>query len=195
MKKFSIWGVLLILSFLTATANAKNLPSISISPKITNDLSDRLEADIDFQEFTVSMYQFLKKIQSSRSENLLTKYSMQTASKEEKQSLSAKFGFSTDETFRAFLVNLYIKGAKLNEKFPELKEFSKYESSIRLAARNVVNSQLKPLVTAEQCWDSYFALTAIWSLYCQQTPDWSTCTIQSYALISTLTIGCLIAAE
>ena len=192
MKKLLTGGVLLILSFLTATANAKSLPSISITP-ITNDLSDRLAADKDFQEFTVAMYQFLNKIQSMELGNLLTKYCRQTASKEEKITLATSIGFNSDETFRAFLVNLYIQGASLNEKFPELKEFTKYESSIRLAARNVVYSKLT--VTVEECWDAFFALTAIWSLYCQQAPDWSTCTIQSFALISAFTIGCLIGAQ
>jgi hypothetical protein len=141
------------------------------------------------------MFQFLKKIQSTGSANLLSKYSKQFASKDEKQTLAASFGFNSDESFRTFLINLYIQGASLNEKFPELKEFTKNESSIRLAARNVINSKLKPTVTAEQCWEAYFALTAIWSLYCQQEPDWSSCMIVSYAYIAGITIGCLLAVE
>lgn len=83
-KLLSIGGVLILLSFLVTTANAKSLPSFSLTLSPTNDLSDRLAADKDFQDFALGVYNLVAKIQRTKTSTLFANYLNRTISTEEK---------------------------------------------------------------------------------------------------------------
>ena len=130
-------GVLLILSFLTATANAKSLPAISLPQSITNDLSDQLASDKDFQEFSFLLYDLTGKIQATKSGRLLLNYFEHKNTAVESNSLFAKLEFSSEKKFRAFWNKAFMLKTSFQEKYADLFKLSDAKMTIEIAAQKV----------------------------------------------------------
>jgi hypothetical protein len=188
-------GVLLVLTFLTTNVKAKNLPSLSSSYLVANDLSDRLAADKDFQAYAIATYEFIVKTRETKTGNLLVKYFNQSANLVEKATLATILGYNSEESLKSFLINVYKLKTNLNEKFPELQEFTKYQLQIRIARSKAAISVLKPQHTTEDCWDLFYTISTLCSTTCLAAPDWSTCWIDCFAGLGGLTILCLITAD
>ncbi|MEQ1675474.1 MAG: hypothetical protein ABL876_02160 [Chitinophagaceae bacterium] len=197
MKKSAliISSILLMLTFLTHTAKAKS-PSLLLIPcSVTGDLSDRLAADKDFQAYSIYTYEFIVKVRETKTGNLLVKYFNQTANAVEKETLAFALGYHSEEGVKSFLINAYKLKNDLNQKFPELREFEKYQADIRTARSKVAISVLRPHHTAEDCWDLFFAISTLCSTTCLTATEWSSCWIDCYAGLGGVITVCLIAAD
>ncbi|MBS1760211.1 MAG: hypothetical protein JST23_08830 [Bacteroidetes bacterium] len=196
MKNLITWGGVIFLTLFASPINAKNYSQSRTSISNFNNLSDHLISDYDFQNFAVNLYEFYIKFQSLSSKDLLAKYCTQKIDEKDKNILLASFGFYDEISFKEFLIALYTKGVRINEKFPELRDIKTNVHSIQLAAKTVVKSVFKVL-NPDKCWDLYFGLLTIWSSYCLTVaPEtWSECMANVYAAISSITIGCLIVED
>lgn len=161
-------GVLLILSFLTATANAKSIPVISISPSIPNDLSDRLAADKDFQEFSFLIYEFTGKTQATKSGKLLLNYFEQKNSSEETNTLLTNLGYSSQNDFNAFWKKIYRLKSAFQTNFSELASMGNAKETLEVAAQKVAVEKefsKKAKLPAAVCWTLLAAELGICSIY------------------------------
>jgi hypothetical protein len=191
MRKLIIAFICMVL--LQTNSFAK--PPLPPYSPVTSDLSEKLAADKDFQEFTLVFYFLTKKIKEANIGTQLVKYFNQSATALEREKIASIFGYNSDEKFRVFLLNTALRGVELGKKFPELKEYEKNKQSITQAGHMALSVTLKTFRDPAACWDMYFGLIAIWSAYCLTEPDWSTCITNAYAAISAATITCLILAE
>ena len=145
-----------MLSFLIATANAKSLPAISVSP-ITNDLSDRLAADKDFQNFTMSVYCFLENIKTSDCAGLFKKYFSKELTIQEKEDFIFRSGFVTEEEFINTCKEIYSQKVAITTKFPELL-IPDNESTVKVAALKVASNKLQNIkLRTLDCWTLFCA--------------------------------------
>lgn len=90
---------------------------------------------------------------------------------------------------------MYYRKVDLNERFSELKDFSRNKAKIRQAANKVVNPVLKPQHTMDDCWDLFLALTSLCSSLCLAAEDWSACITECYAAMGTTVTLCIVAAD
>ena len=148
-------GVLLILSFLASTANAKSLPLVSSTSHtfFTNDLSDRLAADKDFQDYSIAIFKMVTEVQKTKSGKLFTKYFDKNTSEEEKTTLSSIIGFSSNEEFVLYLKKINSHKLSITQKFPELLTIETNQEIIESASKEIVKTVLKPNPhTTSDCW-------------------------------------------
>ncbi len=147
--------MLLVLSFLTTTINAKSLPAFSISLSPTNDLSERLAADKDFQQFSFLIYEFTGKVQATKSGKLLINYFEYKNTTEEASILFSNLGFASSEKFNEYWKKIYQLKLNFQTKFPELISLNNPREILEVAAKKVamnkVFSEISTLPTAI-CW-------------------------------------------
>lgn len=192
-------GVLLILSFFASTANAKSLPLVSSTSHIfsTNDLSDRLAADKDFQDYSIAIYKMVNEVQKTKSGKLFTNYFDKKTSEEEKNTLSSIIGFSSNEEFVLYLKKINSHKLLIVQKFPELLSIPNNQEVIETASKKVVKTVLKPNPhTTGDCW-AFFSASL---LACTQGCEFSQmgyeyCLSWCYSVVSAAALTCFELAD
>lgn len=187
-------GVLILLSFLVTTANAKSLPSFSLTLSPTNDLSDRLAADKDFQEFAIGVYNLIAKIQETKSGNLFVKYFQNSISEEDQLKLLTALGYSTNNEFRSFLKVTYEKNLSVNARF-KLLSIDNAKLAIEQAADKVVKEILKPVHTVADCWLLFVSGMSACFQGCPFSYDPEACYDYCYALVISSSSTCFLFAD
>lgn len=176
MKKLlTIGGVLLILSFLALTANAKSHPVKSTSP-FTNDLSDRLAADKDFQEFSYSIYQLVGKLQATKTGIIFQKYFQHSISDVELSTLLSSLNFSSKDEFTMFIRKTILLKSEIVCKFPELAN-SNNKLFVESAAKKTSANFVKPIHTTGDCWVLFLSALSACTQGCAiyYPSDWEAC--------------------
>jgi hypothetical protein len=158
MKKLLTGGVLIMFLFLNNSlfANPSFSPEVLTSPSI-DDLSKRLIADKDFQNFTMSVYDFLKKIKTSNTVVMFKKYFSKGLTPQGKANFISQSCFVTEEGFIKTCQEIYAQKIMVTVKFPELfntENKSIIESSALKVAGNKLQN-IKPLVL--DCWTLFCA--------------------------------------
>ncbi len=190
MKKLLTKGAALVLfSFLTVVSNAKNYSAISISSLITNDLSDRLAADKDFQEFSFLIYDFTAKVRTTKSGELVLNYFGKKTTEEESKTMLDKLGFFSKSEFQNYWKKIYQLKASFQSKFTELHDLPDVSEIVKIAAQRVAlekgfykNSNSAKL-PASVCWLNLVVETNNCTLiWCYNAEDWEGCMAACVAL-------------
>lgn len=188
--------MLILLSFLVTTANAKSLPSFSLTLSPTNDLSDRLAADKDFQDFALGVYNLVAKIQRTKTSTLFANYLNRTISTEEKIIFLEKTGYQTEQELISFFVNNNNHKTAFNTKFPALHKIDDSKIVLVEAFKIVVKNFFKPSHTDLECLAAFAAsLNACYSGCYIYANDPFQCTLDCWTAISALYFMCILTAE
>lgn len=169
---------------------------ISISPSIPNDLSDRLAADKDFQEFSFLIYEFTGKTQATNSGKLLLNYFEQKNSSEETNSLLTNLGYSSQNDFNAFWKKIYRLKSAFQTNFSELTNMGNAKEILEVAAQKVAVEKefsKKAKYPASWCWAAWVAQMATCNLVCAGEPE--SCWLACYAFASSGAGLCFLFAD
>lgn len=193
-------GVLVILSFFVTIVNAKpaTLTAISITSP-TSDLSDRLAADKDFQDFAFMIYEFSARTQSTKSGKLVLNYFEHKITDEETKTMLGNLGFVSQTDFNAFWKKIYELKLSFQKEFPELVNLENAKEIVETAAQKVALekdfSKLSKYPTS-YCWEALAAqLSFCMIVVCNGASDWENCMAACTAIAITGSGLCFLLAD
>ena len=126
-----------------------------------NNLSDRLAADKDFQEFSFLIYDFTGKVQATKSGRLVLNYFEHKITADESNTLFRKLGFASKEEFTEYWKKIYQLKENFQAKFTELINLSDAKAIVECASQKVAaEKEFFKLVKypVDYCWYALVAL-------------------------------------
>jgi hypothetical protein len=157
MKKLVFIGLLLIAPPLVSNLSARTnyLRILHAS----NDLSERLAADKDFQDYVFFSYELTGKVLATQSAKLFKKVFDKIASKDEESKLLNNLGFDDRNELNRYLYTNLLKANSFYNKFSELRSLTNSSEIILSAARKVVTDnklETKVVYRPLTCWEQFF---------------------------------------
>lgn len=175
------------------------MPSTSLNKSlvlISEELSDRLAADIDFQKFSTGVHDLIVKVKETNSGQLFLEYLHRTISNENKAILLSNLGYFSEESFLSFFIDNNNHKEAVQRKFPELKKFEITKSDIENAVIKVFRNRNKLLHTDLDCLAAYAALLNACLNGCYlYANDVSLCIEECWLSVSAFYFSCILTAD
>jgi len=159
-------------------------------------LTDRLVADKDFQELSISAYHLISKVQNTRSGVIFQKYFQKTITDAELIQLLKSIGYGSKDEFTSELKKMYLHKIELIRRFAELT-ITDNKGAIESAAKRVVEIAAKPNPhTISECWLLYLTMLTACSQGCEiYAENWENCMMDCTIYVSSIVSTCFLLAD
>jgi hypothetical protein len=161
-------------------------------------LSERLAAEKDFQDLSISVFSFFEKMQKSESGNLFKNLILRKTTENDAILFANKLGYSTLEELNLFFKNIVALKNHVQQRFPELiSGDGDNKKEIESAAIKVLVAKGKPGHTTADCWVAWLAALTACSQYCalQETYYYDDCFWACSASVSSGAGLCFLLAD
>jgi len=155
---------------LISNVNAKAVKTVATVKRINDYLPDKLAADKNFQEFVFFTCDFISRIESKSTVDLLAKYFSKTLLANEESQLFANLNLENSNNLNNYFRVGFSNSVKFRNAFPELNKIKNFEEVILEAARNVISTRkiiLRPLT----CWEQFLLLLSNCNIGCYGQPE------------------------
>ena len=172
--------------------------SSSITPPFLSheNYYEELGNNKDFHKLHIIVYDLLQMVANSNSEKLYMNYFKGNLDDFEKSQLLSNLRLTSEKEFKLIHKQIAVLIRKIQFEFKDVFNLPNTRELLQKASDLVVNKNqgiLRP--TPAQCWQTFLIDVAACNSMCLSFPDWESCYLDCFALMSSIWGLCQLLAE